>query len=178
MLVVHDYPPPHPPHSKAAKFKKTIMVVSLSRKGKGKERQRLDYTTVTQVVVSLRESNCTVAAVGAAVTQHIGFDVILMDSKCYPLMNSDGTSGSGFWKSTQKILAASRSLFEKLTSVSSNADITDRAVTDLTADGEPGPFKKKKLDTLDEDTVAKLSRVDKRLSFIDLLAQSFQCVIC
>ena len=40
--------PPHPPRSKNAKIKKTITVVSLSKKGKGKERLRLDYTTVTK----------------------------------------------------------------------------------------------------------------------------------
>ena len=55
-----DLPPPHPPHSKNAKMKKTIMVVSLSKKGEGKERLRLDYTTVTQVVVSLSAAQCTV----------------------------------------------------------------------------------------------------------------------
>ena len=180
-----DIPPPHLPRPKSTKFKKTIMIVSLAKKGKGKERSqcsiRLDYTTVTQVVVSLSVAQCTVMAVAGLVTQQVGFDVILMDSKCYPLLNSEGTAGLDFWKSTRKILAASRSLYEKLTGLSSNDGIIDRAAIDLTVDDGPGPSKRKRpaiSDDLEGGIAEKISRMDKRLSFIDELAESFQCVIC
>ena len=92
-----DIIPPHPPRTKSMKFKKTIMIVSLSKKGKGRDRQRLEYSTVTQVVVSLSPSQCTVQAVGEVVTQQVGFDVVLLDSKCYQLVNTEGTSGVDFW---------------------------------------------------------------------------------
>jgi urease accessory protein UreE len=78
-----DLIPPHPSRTKSTKFKKTIMIVSLSNKEKGRDRQRLEYTTVTQVVVSLSPSQCTVQAVGDLVAQQVGFDVVLLDSKCY-----------------------------------------------------------------------------------------------
>jgi hypothetical protein len=120
-------------------------------------------------------------AVAGLVVQQLGFDVVLMDSKCYPLLDSEGTSGLGFWKSTRKILAVSRSLYEMLTGLSSNDEIIDKAAIDLTADDGPGPSKRKRLegyDDVDTDTAEKIARMDKRLSFIDELAQSFQCVIC
>jgi hypothetical protein len=78
-----DLIPPHLPRTKSTKFKKMIMIVSLSNKEKGRDRQRLEYTTVTQVVVSLSPSQCTVQAVGDLVAQQVGFDVVLLDSKCY-----------------------------------------------------------------------------------------------
>ena len=153
------------------------MIVSLLKRGRGKERLHLDYTTVTEVVVSLSAAQCTVLAVAGLVVQQLGFDVVLMDSKCYPLLDSEGTSGLGFWKSTRKILAVSRSLYEMLTGLSSNDEIIDKAAIDLTADDGPGPSKRKRLegyDDVDTDTAEKIARMDKRLSFIDELAQSFQ----
>ena len=42
-------------------------------------------------------------------------DVILLDSKCYPLLENDSTSGELYWRSTRKVLAANRSIYSKLT---------------------------------------------------------------
>ena len=78
-------------------------------------------------------------------------------------------------------MAASHSLYEKLTGLSSKDEIIDKAAIDLTADDEPGPSKKKRLQSCDdfESGMAEImARLDKWLAFIDELAQSFQCVIC
>ena len=56
-----DSLPPHPPHA-LGKVKKNIIVVSLSQKGKQKK-GKLDYTTVTHVVVPISPSDCNVPAV-------------------------------------------------------------------------------------------------------------------
>ena len=180
-----DPPPPHPPRSlKSNEIKKNILVVSLSKKGKERAKQHLEYTTVTQIVISLSPSQCSVPAIAQIVTQQVGFQVILLDSKCYPLLSSEGTSGTECWKSTRKILAASKSLYERVSGMSTKGDIADRAAIDLTMDNEPGPSKKKVCTGANHDdqclqvVIDKISRVEKRLDFLDELSQSFQCVIC
>ena len=177
-----DLQPPHPPHTRTTRFKKTIMIVSLSKQGKGKGRQRIEYTTVTQVVVTLSPSQCTVQAVGDLVAQQVGFEVVLLDSKCYQPLNTEGTSGMDFWKSTTKIIAASQSLYENVTGLTTQASISDREAINLTGDSDPlsaGPSKgKRPLSERDDDIAKKIARADKRLSFLDELAQAFHCVIC
>lgn len=112
-------PLPHPLRlSKTSRvIKKIIMVISLSQKNKGKatcSASRTDYTVVTQIVVSLTPSQCSVEAVTELVSQQLGFQVVLSDSKCFPLLCNEGTSGY-FWKGSRKILAASKSHYEKCT---------------------------------------------------------------
>ena len=46
------------------------------------------------------------------VSSNVGYDVILLDSKCYPLLDNSVTTSIDFWKSTRKILAASKSSYE------------------------------------------------------------------
>lgn len=176
-----DVLPPHPPRPKNTKFKKTIMIVSLSKRGKGKDRQRLEYSTVTQAAVNLSQSQCTVQAVAELVAQQVGFEVVLLDSKCYQLLNTEGTSGVDFWKSTRKILAASRSLYEKVTGLAPQAHIIERAAIDLTVDNDsvPGPSKgKRPITKVDDGIAVKIARIDKRLAFLDELSQAFNCIIC
>ena len=63
----HNFPLPHPPRSsKTGKIKKTIMVVNLHKKGKAKK-GKVDYTTVTQVVVSMTPAECNVNDVATSV---------------------------------------------------------------------------------------------------------------
>ena len=64
--------PPHPPHA-LGKVKKNIVVVSLSQKEKQKK-GKLDYTTVTQVVVPIWPSDCNVPAVTRLVSQQVRFE--------------------------------------------------------------------------------------------------------
>lgn len=176
--------PPHPPRSsKTCKIKKTIVMVTVSKKGKDRPKgnSKLDYTAVTQVVVSLTAAQCNVPAVTELVTQQVGFNVQLLDSKCYPLLTNEGTSGPEFWKSTRKILGASKSLYEKISGLS--ADMNIEQAIDLT--DEPGPSQKRQrteLETPDATgmqlVLDKLTMVERKLSFLDELSQGFQCVIC
>ena len=132
-----NLPPPHPPrYAKSTKVKKTIMIVSLSKKCKEKKGRniKLNYSVVTQVVITLPLCQCNVSVATEKVTKQVGYD-ILLDSKCLPVLTSEGTSGLEFWKSTRKILAASWSVYEQLTGKSPKVDLTDKALpVDLTCD--------------------------------------------
>ena len=57
--------------------------------------------------------------------------VVLLDSKCYPLLDNESTNGEAFWKSTQKVLAANRDLYNKLTSQRTDLEV---ASIDLTCE--------------------------------------------
>ena len=72
-----------------------------------------------------------VKEVSQLIAKQVDFDVVLLDSKGYPLLDNESTSGESFWKSTRKILAANRQLYRKLTG--QNTDI-ERASIDLTKD--------------------------------------------
>ena len=107
----------NPPRAKKP-LQKTIALVSLSSKDKNKPTSskaslKMDYSIVTQVVVSLVPSQCNVQVVGDLVAQQVGFEVVLLDSKCFPLLANESTSGVDFWKSTRKVLAASKAVFEQ-----------------------------------------------------------------
>ena len=111
--------PPHPSMKRKRGWSKTIIIVSLKKKNsKGtawKGNMRVEYQIVTQVSIFLNASSSTVQKVTNLVKQQIDLDVILLDSKCYPLLENDSTSGEVFWKSTRKVLAANRSIYSKLT---------------------------------------------------------------
>ncbi len=83
----------------------------------------MSYTIATQVIVNINTGigENTVSAVSALVKSQVGFEPILLDSKLFPLIDSDATSGIEFWKSTRRIMAASKSLYDKIGGV--NPDI-------------------------------------------------------
>ena len=74
------------------------MVISLHKKGKGK----IEYTTVTEIVLLMTPSECNVSNITDKVSEQVGFPAVLLDSKCFPLIKNDSTSGVEFWKSTRK----------------------------------------------------------------------------
>ena len=120
-------PPSNPmPHPSALKFqrrvvKKTILIANLSlrdiNKPSSPKANRLAHTVVTQVIISLDSSagECNVDTAAEMVKRQVGFEVVLLDSKLFPVIPNDSTSGPDFWKSTWKIIAASRLMYEKLT---------------------------------------------------------------
>ena len=177
-----DMPPPHPPRSKFNKIKKSILVVSLSKKGKEKK-GKIEYTAVTQVVVSLSLADCNVATVTDRVTQQVGFQAVVLDSKCYPLMSNEATTGVEFWKSTRKILAASKSVFRKLTDRN-----TDNVSVIIEQDSGGPPQKKRRIEVPKPDLVdshqelklilEKLSKIESQLGFLGELSHSLDCSIC
>ena len=122
-------PIPYPPVS--ARFQKRvvekcIVLANLSardpQKPSSSKANRLTYTVVTQVIISLDNSQGerNVLTTSEVVQNQVGFSIVLLDSKLYSLVNNDSTSGIHFWKSTRKIIAASRATYEKLSGVSVN----------------------------------------------------------
>lgn len=89
--------------------------------GSSKSNPHVDYKVVTQVYVNLDESKCTLNTV-AEMKDQLSFEVILLDSKCFPLLD-ENAQGTRFWKSTRKVLAASRNKI-KLTGKSSPEKVT------------------------------------------------------
>ena len=178
-----DISPPHPPPRALGKIKKSIVVVSLSKKGKHKK-GKLEYTAVTQVVVSISPSDCNVSSITPLVSEQVGFQAILLDSKCYPLLSNESTSGVDFWRSTRKILAASRAVYEKVTGIDPSKDVIGQAL-DL-PDSESSP-KRRRVEVTDPDVpssvdtkliIDKLTNLEKKLEFLDELNQGLICAIC
>ena len=88
---------------------KTIGLVTLkSTKGK------LSSEIVTEVIVCLADlDKCHVPVVAQLVKEQVGYDIILLNNKLYPILDGPSTRGD-FWQSTsRKILAASAELYEK-----------------------------------------------------------------
>jgi hypothetical protein len=142
----------------------------------------LTYTEVTQVLVSLTEAECNVPAVSEFVRSQLGFEVVLLDCKLYPIANTEATSGKEYWKSTRKIIAASRSLYERLGGVPPDAALAMREGDDIVLVG-PSAKKAKKNDdnfpekTSLEDIHKKLDSIGSKVSFNDNLRKTFECVI-
>ena len=121
-------PPRQPLHRrKGSSFRKTMALVTLSipnsnKPTTSKHSSHLEYQVITQVVVTLEVGQCKCSIVADLVRQQVGFPVTLLDSKCFPIMENETTNAMDFWKSNRKILAASSSLYSKLTGSSTNPD--------------------------------------------------------
>ncbi len=182
-------PPPHPPRPKRVTISKTIVLVSVQPKdnhGPGSSKaSKIDFQVVTNIVLTLQPPQCSLTTVGQLVAQQVGFDVILLDSKAYPLLPSDATSGVQFWKSSRRVLAASKALYEKCTGIDANV---------MRACGEqaqPPAKKKKRVDqgvecelplqvVVDKISAVevKLGSIEEKLAFLVDLGHGFTCVIC
>lgn len=156
------------------------MVVNLHKKGKAKK-GKVDYTTVTQVVVSMTPAECNVNDVATKVSEQVGFPTILLDSKCFALMKNDATSGIEFWKSTRKILAASASLWQQVSghNIGTKLSVQVQGNADVHEDAGPAP-KKQRLDNSEtcQTVLEKVSKLEEKFTFLDELAQSLTCAIC
>ena len=73
--------------------------------------------------VFLQISN--VICIADLVAKQVGFPVILLNGKCYPLSASVGTCGLDFWRSTRKILAPSKSLYSQVNGNDDGGTCTD-----------------------------------------------------
>ena len=167
------------PHSSAAKapqqiyshrnrltkksFRKAVSLVSLTgmdpMKPSTSKSSRLEYSIITQVYLCLTADQCNVTSVSDVVAEQVGFPVVLLDSKCYPLSSNAGTCGVDFWKSTRKILAASKSLYVQL------CDDVDAA---------PPETKKPRQDTL---VLEKIAALEKKVSVPSEMSKALQCNI-
>lgn len=162
-------------------IRKTIQVASLSSHDPDKpcssKSARMAHTIVTQVIITLDPSNgkCNVTTAAEKVQKQLGFSVILLDSKLFPITESETTSSSEFWKSTRKIIAVSISAYEKAGGV-----LPENELINLDTD-EPQPKRAKteqESHVFTSDVLKKLKSIDKKLSFVTELQRTFECVIC
>ena len=130
-MAVPSAPVPHPP-SVPPKFnrrviKKTILLASLSTRDMSRPSSSkinsLTYNVVTNLIVSIDSTQCNVTAVADLVRKQVGFEVALLDSKLFPIFESEASSSSDFWKSTRKIIAASKALYDKLGGISPELNV-------------------------------------------------------
>lgn len=77
---------------------KTIALVSLSvvdpmKPGTSKASLcPLNYQVITHVVVDIHVGRCSVSAISQEINRQVGFPVILLDSKCFPIMENNSTN--------------------------------------------------------------------------------------
>ena len=123
-------PPPSAYSSKARKVThKTISLVTLkSTKG------RLTTQIVTEVIVCLADlDHCSVPIVTQLVKEQVGYDLILLNNKLYPILVFLSTHGE-FWQSPWKILAASgkavKIMGKRLSAKGTEIDLTGDEDTD------------------------------------------------
>ncbi len=99
------------------------MIVSVKKRdGKKvwKGNAKVNYEVVTQTHLALDSNSCNMRRVSDILRKQLNFDVVLLDKKCYPLMENDSTSSESFWKSSPKVLAANKSLYHKVSDESTN----------------------------------------------------------
>ena len=147
-------------------IRKTIQVASLASRDPDKpcssKSAWMAHTIVTQVIVALDPSNgeCNVPTVAEKIQKQLGSPVILLDSKLFPVTESENTSGAEFWKSTRKIIAVSSSSYEKVGGVLPGKELID-------ADTDEAELRPKKVKTQQEsvstsDVLKKLDAMDKK----------------
>ena len=172
------------PRSAKKNFRKTIIVVSLLKRDVrnqpcSSKTGSLDYNVVSHIVVNLEQSMCNVGSVAQLVKQQLGIEMILLDSKCFKLYDNESTSGMDFWKSSRKILAASKQAYESLTGKS--ARDTPDALVDKTGE-ESRPIAKKPRLVHDADANYKLDKVVTGIKTLNDLFHCFpqclECVVC
>ena len=86
-------PPPPAYSSKGRKVtQKTIgLVTSKSTKGK------LSLEIITEVIVCLADlGQCSVPLVAQLVKEQVGYDIVLLNNKLYPILDAPSTRGD-FW---------------------------------------------------------------------------------
>ena len=111
----------------------------------------MEYTIVTQIYLCLTAEQCNVTSVCDLVAEQVGFPVI---RKCYPLSANAGTCGVDFWKTSRKILAASKSLYVQLSG---------------------SETKKPRQETL---VLEKIAALEKKVSVPVEMSKAMQCSIC
>lgn len=107
--------------------KETILIANLSSRDSNQpstsKASRLVHTFVTQVIISLDSNDCSVTRATECVCKQIGLDAVLLDSKLFPIMDNESTSGAKFWYSTRKIIAVSRASYEKLSGIAAGEEL-------------------------------------------------------
>ena len=180
---------PSVPRFKRRLIKKTILVSGLhardSSKASSLMASRLVHSVITQVIITLdgvRE--CNVSFVAEKVKDQLGFEVVHLDSKLFPITENESTCGSEFWRSTQKVIAANCVSYEKLVGVTVGEEL-NQLDEDDDVTTEPPSKRVKNANNYYEDVsekvdevIKKLDVIDRKLSVFDELKKTFECVIC
>ena len=181
---------PHPPlKGPAAKFhayyrphctSKTIVLVTLhdiGDKATSSKAAKLTYEVVTNLPISIDPSDCSPSAVACNVTKSVGFEVILLDSKCFPLPDTETTSVLAFWKSSRKILAASKALYHKLSGSSTDVKhaVSQDKCIDLTESEEETSTCSKRICL--EEMMKKVDKLEAKFEFSKKLLKVFECYL-
>ena len=114
------------------------------------------------MVVTLEAGRCSPVNVAESVRQQVGFEVILLDSKCFPVLESETATGIDFWKSNRKILAASQSLYKRLTGSSTSLKRANDEADPSLCDEDVGP-PKSKCCCLSSDKIEKILCIVKHI---------------
>lgn len=182
-------PLPHPPpRFKQRAIKKTILIANLSSRDPNRpsssRASRLVHTVVTQVIINLDSNDCNVTRATESVRKQIGLDVVLLDSKLFPIMDNETTSGPEFWRSTRKIIAVSRASYEKLTGIAVGEEL-GQVEDDVLNQPPCKRLKEMGKHNFTEDFEALNKKIDAmggKLSLIDnvvdIVKKIFECVIC
>ncbi len=147
---------------------------------------------MTQLVVAVDLNRCNPSVVAGEVEQQVGFSVVLLDSKCFPIMENSATSALDFWKSNRKILAASKDLYNKLTGCSADPKHARHEIDVIRIQDDDVavlPMKRRK-GCLDSSSVSSIdsNKLNRILEEIELLRKGnemvkvassmFECIIC
>ena len=180
--------PPHPPPfvcQKKRLVKKSIVLGSLSLREQGPSRNRIQYSVVTQLTVTLDPAigQCSIEGVCKKVKEQVGFDPILLDSKCYPLLANADTTSPDFWKSTRKIIAAPAKIYEKLGGVAADTDML-KSVTRKSLNHQRRSIvareKRRHTQRMENlvEVIKRLERIEHKINMFDDLRKGFECCIC
>ena len=128
------------------------------------------YSVVTNNITMTLDPTC------GQVKEQVGFEVVLLDSKCYPILSNEDTSIPDFWRSTRKIIAASQQAYEKLGGIPPEMDLCkqmeERDESELPKKRAWVKGKEKMDDRLDsthgslDEVIKKLESIERKMSFL------------
>ena len=128
------------------------------------------------MVVTLEAGHCSPRNVAELVRHQVGFEVVLLDSKCFPVLDSETMAGIDFWKSNLKILAASQALYKELTGSSTSVKMANDEVDFTLSDTECGgvTHKHKFLSSNKLDTILSIVKsIKERNDFAEIISGFF-----
>lgn len=133
------------------------------------------HNVITQIIISLDPSACNLTQAAQSVKMQVGFEVILLDSKLFPLLDNESTAGVEFWRSMRKIIAVSRTTYLlKLAGVPGQ----ELSHVDTDEDIATTPCKKIKSSQSEkiDGIIEKLDFLNKNLTFVENIKKLSECV--
>lgn len=149
----------------------------------------MTHQVITDVIVKLNgEVECNVSCASTRVIDEVGFDVVLMNTKCNQLTDCDATKGMDFWKSSRKIFAMHSEMYERVCgkerSYNAAIDLTQTSDSIDDTSSENGPPAKKgktmsrEMSKLNEihSVLCKFETTSRKIP--EMVASSLECIVC